>query len=87
MSRLLNVPGAELVLWLAVGAVLIAVAWYVLGKIRPNPAQQELVSNELMSKFRELHSRGVLSDTEFRTIKTTLAARLQEEIRDNGETG
>lgn len=87
MSGLWNAPGAELVIWLAAGAMLVAVGVYVVGKIRPDPAQQELSANELMSKFRELHSKGVLSDAEFRTIKTTLAVRLQEEIKDNGETG
>jgi len=86
LQRILEIPGAELVLWGAVGAGLIAAAAYVLGKIRPNSAQQELTASELMSKFRDLHSKGVLSDAEFRTIKTNLAARLQEELKDTGET-
>jgi len=87
MGRILQIPGAELVLWTALGAILIAVAVYVVGKIRPKSVQQEPMASELMSKFRDLHSQGVLSDQEFRTIKTTLAARLQEELKDTGETG
>ena len=86
MQRILEIPGAELVIWGAVGAMMIAVAAYVIGKIRPNSVQQEPVASELMSKFRDLHSKGVLSDAEFRTIKTTLAERLQEELNDTGET-
>jgi hypothetical protein len=86
MQRILEIPGAELVIWGAVGAMMIAVAAYVIGKIRPNSVQQEPVASELMSKFRDLHSKGVLSDAEFRTIKTTLAERLQEELKDTGET-
>ena len=78
----------------ALGTVLAVVRWpcavYVIEK-RPRRSvqdeQQEPTASELMSKFRELHSRGELSDAEFRTIKTTLAARLQEELKDNGETG
>lgn len=86
MQRILGIPGAELVIWGAVGAMMIAVAAYVIGKIRPNSVQKEPVASELMSKFRDLHSKGVLSDAEFRTIKTTLAERLQEELKDTGET-
>lgn len=77
----------QTVLWCAVGAVLVGVAAYVLRKIRSRAAQNEPTASELMSKFRELHSQGKISDAEFRTIKTTLAARLQQELKDNGETG
>jgi len=77
----------EFAIWLAVFAVGVPVLVYILKKIRTEPAQQELSASELMAKFREQHSKGHLSDTEFRTIKTTLAARLQEELKDNGETG
>lgn len=87
IQRILTIPGAELVLWATIGAMLIAVAFYVVGKIRPKSVQQEPTASELMSKFRELHSKGVLSDAEFRTIKTTLAVRLHDELKDTGETG
>ncbi len=80
-------PWAELVLWGTVGAIALAVGAYVIGKIRAEPTQQEPDASELMSKFRDLHSEGKLTDAEFRTIKTALAARLQEELKDNGETG
>jgi hypothetical protein len=80
-------PVAELIVWGAIGALGIAVGAYIIGKIRAEPAQKEPDASEWMSKFRELHSKGVLSDSEFRTIKTKLAARLQEELKDNGETG
>ena len=77
----------RLVAWGAALAVLVLVAAYVVGKIRAKPIQKEPVSSELMTKVRDLHSQGGLSDAEYRTIKTTLAARLQEELRDTGETG
>jgi uncharacterized membrane protein len=87
MAEFLEGRAAELVIWLAVCAMATAVAIYIRGKIRAEPVQQEPTASELMSKFRDLHSKGELSDEEFRTIKTTLAARLQEELKDNGETG
>jgi len=78
---------AEWVIWAAVCAALIAVGIYVIGKVRELSAQQEPTAHELIAKFRDLHSKGELSDAEFREIKTQLAARLQEELKDNGETG
>jgi len=87
MGKWLGIPGADLVVWLAVLAILVAIAYYVIGKIRAESAQQEPGASELLSKFRDLHSRGDLNEAEFRTIKTTLAARLQDELRGDEETG
>ena len=77
----------SLLIWLAIFAGLVWLATYAIKKIRTGPAQQELGANELISKFRELHSKGELSDAEFRTIKTTLAARLRREVRGKDESG
>ena len=85
--RIFDDPIAELVVWGTIGAVCVAVGAYVVSKLRPKPAQQEPESSELLSKFRDLHSEGQLTDAEFRTIKTTLGARLQDELTDNDETG
>jgi uncharacterized membrane protein len=87
MAELWNDPIAQIVIWGAVFAMVVAVGVYLIGKIRGESAQQEPTASELLSKFRELHSRGGLSDAEFRTIKTNLAAQMQEELKDNGETG
>ncbi len=76
-----------MVIWLTVVAMLVAVAVYASKKIRAESVQQEPTASDLLSKFRDLHSEGDLSDSEFRTIKTTLATRLKAEIKDNDETG
>ena len=68
-------------------AVLVAVGAYVLGKIRPKPIQKERQASQWLLKCRELHSRGELSDEEYRTIKTNLASQPQDGLRDNGEEG
>jgi uncharacterized membrane protein len=73
--------------WFAVLASVLAVAYYFITKIRPEPEKKEPLSSQLLSKFREMHSKGELSDEEFRTIKTKLAEQLQDELNDNGETG
>jgi len=86
-ERLLEVQPERLVILVALVMVLAAVGAYVIGKVRAASLQQERPASELLSKFRELHRRGDLSDEEFRTIKTALAPRLREELSDNGETG
>jgi len=76
-----------IIVWIAVLAALVAVAYYVIGKIRSAPAQKEHLASQWLLKYSELHSRGGLSDEEFRTIKTKLAEQLQDELNDNGENG
>jgi uncharacterized membrane protein len=76
----------RLVLWFAILAMLVVVAIYAIGKIRPKPIQKEPKASQMLSKFRDLHSGGVLSDEEFRTIKTNLTTQLKDELNDNGET-
>ncbi|MGA2068750.1 MAG: hypothetical protein ABSG86_27525 [Thermoguttaceae bacterium] len=66
-------------------AILSAIGTYVAGKLRTKPLQQEPGVGELLTKFREMHSQGVLSDAEFRTIKTTLATQLQGELKAGGK--
>jgi len=84
VERVLSV---EVVLWLTSLAIGIAVVSYVIDRVRGRPAQHEPKASELLSKFRDLHSRGELADEEFRTIRTVLAAQLEEELKDKGEKG
>ena len=81
-------PGIEAaVIWLAVLASLVAVAVYMIARLRPAAAQQERLTSRLLAKFREMHSRGELSDEEFRTIKTALAAQVLDELNHTAEKG
>jgi uncharacterized membrane protein len=87
LERFWEAVPEELVLWVALLAILVAVAIYLIGKIRPKTVQKERQTSQWLSKCRELHSRGELSDEEFRTIKTNLALQCQDELNDNGEEG
>jgi uncharacterized membrane protein len=78
--------GHWLIVYLAILAIMIALACYIIGKIRPKSVQAEHPASEWMAKYRELHSRGELSDEEFRTIKTKLAVQLQDELNDSGKS-
>ena len=58
--------GVRTVFWAmpAMLAVSLAVAIYVIGKVKGKAVQQEPTASEMISKFRESHSRGELSDEE-----------------------
>ena len=77
----------ELAISLGVLVLLVWVANYFIRKTRAETVQHEPQTSELLSKFRDSYRRGDLSDAEFRTIKTTLAEQLQNELRDDGQTG
>jgi uncharacterized membrane protein len=85
-ERFWQLEPERLVLWFTILAILLAIAWYIIGKIRPKAVQKEHTASEWLSKYREMHAQGKLSDEEFRTIKTTLAAQLQDELNGNGDT-
>ncbi|HUY34961.1 MAG TPA: hypothetical protein VMV69_19595 [Pirellulales bacterium] len=87
MTEILQTPAARLVLWLTVGAILLVLGLYAVSKVREGNDEKRVGANELLSNFRELHSQGELSDDEYRTIKTMLAARVQQELKDKGDEG
>ncbi|MEM6329285.1 MAG: SHOCT domain-containing protein [Planctomycetota bacterium] len=69
-------------LWLASAiAVGAAVIWFVT-RLRGGAAEDTREAHNSLAKFRELHARGGLSDDEYRTIKTQLAAKLDQELGD-----
>ena len=76
-------PLAQAALWFAVIFALSALAVIALRKWRGGATGAQLKPSELLTKFRELHGRGTLSDDEYRTIKTTLARQLDGELKEN----
>jgi hypothetical protein len=70
---------SEVVIWVAAGAALVAVGFYLVGKLRGAFRQSEREPGILLDNFRELHSRGELSDEEYRTIKSKLASQLRDQ--------
>lgn len=73
--------------WFALIFLLVAVAVALVRKYQRDGTLWKRLSDstaddgqdpsDLLSKFREMHSRGTLSDTEYRTIKTKLAAQIK----------
>jgi hypothetical protein len=88
IARLFEKAWSEwLILGLAILAGLLAVAAYIIAKIRAEPAKKELQASQWLAKYGDLHSKGGLSDEEFRTIKTKLSEQLRNELNDNGDKG
>ena len=85
MVKFLASPVAQPIVWSAVLAVLLVCAYYVVLKFRDRAVGDETSASDLLSNFRELHERGALSETEYRTIKTRLGSKLQDELKRAGE--
>lgn len=80
-----NGPG-----WILLGAVLcvlLAGLVWAARKFRDGAGDDRLTADEQLTKFREMHAQGVLSDEEYRTIKTRLTAQLQGELKETKEPG
>jgi uncharacterized membrane protein len=86
MTDLFRQPLFTAALWFAAIFALLALAVAVLRRFRGDAADDRPTANELLTKFRDLHARGGLSDDEYRTIKTKLATQLQTEITRSDET-
>ena len=80
MTDLFRQPLFTAALWFAVIFALLALAVAALRRFRGDAADDRPTASELLTKFRELHARGGLSDDEYRTIKTKLATQLQTEL-------
>jgi uncharacterized membrane protein len=86
MTSLFRHPLAQAALWFAVIFALSALVILVLRRWRGGSYDAQPSASELLTKFRELHARGGLSDDEYRTIKTKLAGQLDVQLKDNNET-
>ncbi|MFP6658854.1 MAG: SHOCT domain-containing protein [Pirellulales bacterium] len=77
----------EAIILFATIAVLIAIGAHIASKWRGTKEDNKLSTSELLTKYREMHSRGELSDEEFRNIKSRLANQLQNELSDTDKLG
>ena len=69
---------------IAVMVALTAGGIYAMKRFRGRVDEEEPVTSDMITNFREMHVRGELSDEEYRTIRTVLATNFQRESRDSG---
>ena len=86
MTDFFRHPLSIAALWFAVIFALMALAILGMRRWRGGSADDRLSSSQLLTKFRELHVRGSLSDDEYRTIKTKLAAEIEAKLNGNDKT-
>jgi len=70
----------QVLLWGAVGVVLVALGVFIIRRFPKSHDDDKLATSDMMNAFRDLHEGGQLSDDEYRSIKTQLAERLKEEL-------
>ena len=85
LAELLRDHCLDLALGVGVLLLITLAGFYLMRRLRDRAGGDENHPNQLMTKFREMHSRGDLDETEYRTIKTVLATEFQNELRGNGE--
>ncbi|MCI0331783.1 MAG: hypothetical protein L0228_00990 [Planctomycetes bacterium] len=86
MPELFRHPLSQAALWFALIFALLALAVVFLRKWRGDAANDQPDARELLTKFRELHVRGGLSDEEYRTIKTKLATQVDIKLNDTKDS-
>ncbi len=82
MQEFLRTPIASAVLWIAVLLVMLAVGYYVMRRFRDRSDDDRQTASDLLTNFREMRQEGDISEMEFRTIKTVLGRKLQDELKD-----
>ena len=82
MRQFLLTPSAQAVIWVAVALTLSVIAWYVVRKFRGRIEDDGSTSDHI-TKFREMEQRGVLSDSEFRTIKTVIGSHVHDDLNED----
>ena len=85
MAEFFSSPVVNLVLLSAVGAVLVSGGIYVISRVRAGINSKVPPTNQWLTKFKDLHAQGELSDEEYRTIKAVLAERLEHELNSTDE--
>lgn len=87
MREFLGTSVAQAIIWSCAGVWLLAIGIYIVRRFRGRTDESQLSTHDLLTNFRELHEGGDIDDEEFRNIKTRLGAKLQDELKDTGETG
>lgn len=83
MTDFFRNPLSLAALWFAAIFALTALAVATARRFRGGAADDRSEASEMLTKFREIHSRGGLSDEEYRTIKTKLAADIDAQLNDS----
>ena len=85
MSDILTTPANRIVLSVGILIVLILFARYVLRNFRGRIDEDILGVDDHLDNFREIRSKGDISESEFRNIKTVLGEQRRQETADSDD--
>ncbi len=80
-------PVLQCALLVAVLAVMLAVSYWGLRRFRDYIGQDQTPASDLLTNYRELHEQGIISDAEYRTIKSRLNAGMRHKSDGSGQAG
>ncbi len=80
VESLMKVTEFRFVIWLTGLAVLVAIAIYVVLKIRGQVSGNMQVSEDHLAKFRKLHQQGAIDDKEFVRVKSVVGKTIRDEL-------
>jgi len=84
-------PSADTLAQLALGVgiliALVITGAIIVQRFRGSAADKALDANELIGNFQEMHSRGDITDADYRKIKSVLGAKLHSELKDDKDKG
>jgi hypothetical protein len=73
----------QLVIWGSILALMVAISYFVLRRLRGFAVGNDDTPLELLTNFREMKVQGDISDKEFRTIKALLNEKQAPSIKHN----
>ena len=83
----------QLALWSGLLVAMIIVAYYSVLKLRDQAVNDQIDLRDPSMNFREMYERGMISESEYRTIKTKLGDKLRQkptvgtEPTEEGQSG
>ena len=86
MSELLATPATRIVLSVAILIILILLSWYGLTNFRGRIDEDIPQTNDHLDNFREIRSKGDISEAEFRNIKTVLGDQRHQETAGSDDS-
>jgi len=87
MIEFMRSTSAQAVIWGAVLLILCTIGTYVVMFYRNRGSGPRSSASDMLTRFRQLHSRGGISQTEFREIKSVLGEKLQDELDSDAAEG
>lgn len=70
---------------LVLSLVALILTFQIMRRFRDRAGDDLPEQETLLSNFRDLHSRGALSDEEFRKIKTDISTQIRKSVGDSEE--